>query len=899
MILVHTRSLLALAAVFLVLVLPITAQGQNVDKAAVLSVSPNSLDFLNSPLGIATNQKVTVSNTGSSDGFLDVALGAEGDCGPFTLTQLSGPVTVPAFGSVDIIVTFEPMDTAEYVCHLELGAGLPDVPIRANAWDPILAWSIEPDELLFGFVPLNVPSTLQLVINNTGGLPFTISPSIAGGCPDFAITSGGEPVEVLFGYPRTIEVTFTPTILGGQICELDLGATLPPVPLNAIGREPQYGWEIAPDSLDFGYVATDSASPLEIVVRNTGEQPLPVEPSVAGGCAAFVPISGPVQVARGDSTVVVVEFRPFSTTSFSCDLDLGPVLPPVPMTGIGRLPGLDWIAPTFLDFGTRGVGQSTRRYITITNTGTIPFDLDVVLPDTCQSWILVDGGGHFTLPPGSFGHGIVVDFHPVVEGLHSIALSLGSTLPPIQLQGEAFPRAEQVIVTPNPLTFGWRFLGSDYVETLTINNAGGTFIDIDVALADTSQGFTILSGAGAFVLPPGYVHEVDVRFRPLAAGSFATQLELGASQPAVLVSGSAEGADNIISVSPDSLVFGPLEIGQQQTLAVAITNNSHQLQTVYPKITAPEFNPLQSSLAIAGGLTATVNVTFQPSDLGTSLGTLDLQHDAAPDVPLVGRSKLTGQPGQNRVGVFFDDGYASNLTHTFQPNQVVQGYLVLVDPSETSGVSAWELAYDHTGDAYWLGWQLEGLNINVGTYRELIVGIGGDPLPFGPTVLLGTFQMLVSQPYPEPVTILLEPTRFPSLPGQMVWAPGSDSSMLMAMVPYTGDTVVAGINVSNPSDAGVPVAPALTRLLPNVPNPFNPSTEIRFELAKPQHARVAVYDVTGKLVKILADESLAAGPQTRLWQGRDSGGRTVPSGVYYVRLETGERSETRKIMLLK
>ena len=90
-----------------------------------------------------------------------------------------------------------------------------------------------------------------------------------------------------------------------------------------------------------------------------------------------------------------------------------------------------------------------------------------------------------------------------------------------------------------------------------------------------------------------------------------------------------------------------------------------------------------------------------------------------------------------------------------------------------------------------------------------------------------------------------------------------------------------------------------TRLLPNVPNPFNPQTEIRFELALPGPTRVAVYDLTGRLVKILVDGPMAAGPHMRIWQGRDTEGRQVPSGAYYVRLVTDTRMDHQKIMLLK
>jgi hypothetical protein len=91
----------------------------------------------------------------------------------------------------------------------------------------------------------------------------------------------------------------------------------------------------------------------------------------------------------------------------------------------------------------------------------------------------------------------------------------------------------------------------------------------------------------------------------------------------------------------------------------------------------------------------------------------------------------------------------------------------------------------------------------------------------------------------------------------------------------------------------------VTRLLPNAPNPFNPQTEIRFEVASPCQVRVAVYDVSGRLVKILQNGYLNAGPYIRRWAGRNESGREVASGAYHVRLVVDGRVDHRKIMLLK
>jgi flagellar hook assembly protein FlgD len=83
------------------------------------------------------------------------------------------------------------------------------------------------------------------------------------------------------------------------------------------------------------------------------------------------------------------------------------------------------------------------------------------------------------------------------------------------------------------------------------------------------------------------------------------------------------------------------------------------------------------------------------------------------------------------------------------------------------------------------------------------------------------------------------------------------------------------------------------------PNPFGSSTAI--ELAVPAgqgKANVSVYDLQGRLIAGLADEA-APGRHLLTWDGRDSAGRNVAAGVYFVRLEGHGAKETRKITLLR
>jgi hypothetical protein len=92
---------------------------------------------------------------------------------------------------------------------------------------------------------------------------------------------------------------------------------------------------------------------------------------------------------------------------------------------------------------------------------------------------------------------------------------------------------------------------------------------------------------------------------------------------------------------------------------------------------------------------------------------------------------------------------------------------------------------------------------------------------------------------------------------------------------------------------------ASTRLEQNSPNPFNPTTAIRFSLGSRENVTLAVYDLGGRLVRTLASGSREIGSHTVTWDGRDNAGRPVSSGVYFYRLDAGKFSDTRKMVLLK
>ena len=89
------------------------------------------------------------------------------------------------------------------------------------------------------------------------------------------------------------------------------------------------------------------------------------------------------------------------------------------------------------------------------------------------------------------------------------------------------------------------------------------------------------------------------------------------------------------------------------------------------------------------------------------------------------------------------------------------------------------------------------------------------------------------------------------------------------------------------------------RLHQNFPNPFNPETTIRYDLAGPAEVRLTVYDVLGRRVRTLVAKKQAAGEHSAVWDGRDDRGRQLASGVYVYRLEAGDFTKSAKMLLLK
>ena len=100
-------------------------------------------------------------------------------------------------------------------------------------------------------------------------------------------------------------------------------------------------------------------------------------------------------------------------------------------------------------------------------------------------------------------------------------------------------------------------------------------------------------------------------------------------------------------------------------------------------------------------------------------------------------------------------------------------------------------------------------------------------------------------------------------------------------------------------EPGPVLPPALNLLHANVPNPFNPLTDISFETGAAGQVRLRVHDAAGRLIRTLVDEHRAAGVHVVTWDGRDAVGQPVAAGVYFYRFEAGRSHQSRAMTLVK
>jgi hypothetical protein len=185
---------------------------------------------------------------------------------------------------------------------------------------------------------------------------------------------------------------------------------------------------------------------------------------------------------------------------------------------------------------------------------------------------------------------------------------------------------------------------------------------------------------------------------------------------------------------------------------------------------------------------------------------------------------------------------------------------------------------------------------------RLIVSATGGRVRVNSILIDSTTPGVSAKPYPWIGTYFAyRPVRLEAIPdtGYVFdhWSTGMTTEKTTIIL--MGTTYVTA--VFRPTNVGVdemPV-PRQVTLAPNTPNPFNPVTTLRYSLPSQTDIRLTIHNVSGQLVRVMDKGTRSAGTHTIAWDGRDSHGRQVASGVYLTRLVTPDTRVVRRMTLVR
>jgi len=129
-----------------------------------------------------------------------------------------------------------------------------------------------------------------------------------------------------------------------------------------------------------------------------------------------------------------------------------------------------------------------------------------------------------------------------------------------------------------------------------------------------------------------------------------------------------------------------------------------------------------------------------------------------------------------------------------------------------------------------------------------------------------------------------------SYAGGGTWIPQFESICFKVDTTGTGVKEIQGSEDSRPSEFS---------LSQNYPNPFNPATNFQFSLSRSVHVRVEIFNIVGQKVRTLVDEQMKPGVYLVDWDGEDEKGNLVSSGIYFYRIQAGDFSDMKKMVLIK
>jgi hypothetical protein len=495
------------------------------------------------------------------------------------------------------------------------------------------------------------------------------------------------------------------------------------------------------------------------------------------------------------------------------------------------------VEPTTLDFGTVLVGNSSDLIFTITNhSGTLHGNIT----EDCSECSIYSGGGLFSLGPGS-SRSVKTRFAPTTAGYHTCLINLGTQRNRmVYLADNSSGLQVYDAKDPaNPISLG------SYATSYDANNV---YVSGNYAYVACSYpgGLEIVS-----IADPEDQHLVGSYSTPHSAQ------DVHVSGDYAYVTAYNEGL-RVIDISDPS---SPTEVG---SYVIPGTGYAYgiDVQGNYAYIAASE----------AGLKVINISNPANPIEAG--------DYDTptwAWDVVVSGDY------------AYLADGWGFIIINIHYPwNPSYEGGY---------GIGPWSYDVAVSDDYAYLANSIEGLrifDISIRANPELL-GTCDTPV-FAKGVAVSGKTAFVAD---GDSLLHIVDVHDPSNPviAKTLYTPGTTSKVA---VKEGGDIVLHGIGQDPGTGVQAPATPDVFALYQSAPNPFNPTTVIRYDVpARGGKVTLRIYDVEGRLVSTLVNEYQSPGHKTATWHGRNNDGYGVASGVYFYRMTAPGFEMTRKMVLLK
>lgn len=568
--------------------------------------------------------------------------------------------------------------------------------------------------------------------------------------------------------------------------------------------------------------------------------------------------SNPPNTCRVDAFRVVI-----TTAPVSCDID-----PP------GELVFTEPVAP----------GDYQDDYFTIYNDSADYGILSGTISESCSAFSILAGAGAFSLEPGD-SWDVTVRFQPPAEGNYECTINTGTAACGTYVcRGVGACEDACSLYPPGGLDFGPVEIGECQDEHFTISNDSGDCGILTGSVGESSPAYQIIEGGGPFTLQPGQVLDVTVRFQPPGLGAYECIVNTGTAMCGTYHCTGTGIAPTYCFIDADTLDFGEVEVGDHAQETFTITNFA-DCAVLVGNVTesSPDFAILEGggpfSLAPFG--TRTVVVDFQPTEAGVRNGTISL------GTPYCSTVVCTGI-GQGLGACCYEDGTCALVSEDdclYDPYSI-DWHPGTCDPWPCDllcEVNPMDLDFDEVavGDSDTLAFTIRhaGGGILTGDVSEscpafqLVSGAGPFALDPGDSLMVK-----VAFGPDDPEGYYECPVLLGAATCDTLWCYGFGAEGTAA-VELSGFT--AGLDVVR------------------LQNPYPQNGAIWFGTHQQGPAEISICDVTGRRVRTLHAGALGAGIHAYRWDGRDGGGRSLPSGMYHVLAVHGGKRQHRSLVLVK